>query len=138
MKVLALAAASVGVQGRNLETATIRGEIRVIEKPHNTCDQGQVPDDYICYENEDAKLMCEAPCNGGQKRMYCECYRKRGFILMYDASRCAWNAFDDACFPEEESFTPPLTTSTVTTAEPTTQKTVRTTKSAPPPPPGKN
>ena len=83
MKVLQIASLSTIANAQPRQTAEVQGDIRVIEKPHNICHMDQVPAGYKCDE-VDGRTVCEAPCNGGYKRYYCECYRKIGFILLYE------------------------------------------------------
>ena len=83
MKVFQLAALSLVEAKPQRQEALVQGDIRVIEKPHNICPMNQVAGDFTC-EEIDGKTICEKPCDGGYKRMYCKCYRCIGFILLYE------------------------------------------------------
>jgi len=102
MKVLQIAALALVEATPQRQVTLVQGDIRVIEKPHNICPMDQVPDEYTCGE-VNGKKVCEKSCDGGYERMYCECYRRVGFILLYDVSRCAWNNYHHKCFDDNNN-----------------------------------
>ena len=83
MKIFQIASLSTIANAKPHQTADVQGDITVIEKPHNICQMNQVPAGYTC-EEIDGRTVCQAPCDGGYKRYNCECYRKIGFILLYE------------------------------------------------------
>ena len=71
-----------------IEIKKTEKNVFVGNKPHNMCDEALLPDKsfitWKCKENQSEIKICEPrDCTHNLQRKVCECYLRRGPIVMY-------------------------------------------------------